>query len=187
VINDDEIVKVHVHTENPGEVIGWGTHFGSLVKVKVDNMRDQQQAVIDAQRAEENQAAKMVAANVPVSDTAVITIAAGDGVAELFKSLGVHTVISGGQTMNPSTADIVAAIEASGAKQAIILPNNSNIFMAAEQAVDLVDIPAQVVKTRTIQQGLTAMMGYNPDADLATNADEMAAAMAEVTNYASRS
>lgn len=180
VINDDEIVKVHVHTENPGEVIGWGTHFGSLVKVKVDNMRDQQQAVIDAQRAEENQAAKMVAANVPVSDTAVITIAAGDGVAELFKSLGVHTVISGGQTMNPSTADIVAAIEASGAKQAIILPNNSNIFMAAEQAVDLVDIPVQVVKTRTIQQGLTAMMGYNPDADLATNADEMAAAMAEV-------
>lgn len=180
VINDDEIVKVHVHTENPGEVIGWGTHFGSLVKVKVDNMRDQQQAVIDAQRAEENQAAKMVAANVPVSDTAVITIAAGDGVAELFKSLGVHTVISGGQTMNPSTADIVAAIEASGAKQAIILPNNSNIFMAAEQAVDLVDIPAKVVKTRTIQQGLTAMMGYNPDADLATNADEMAAAMAEV-------
>ena len=180
VINDDEIVKVHVHTENPGEVIGWGTHFGSLVKVKVDNMRDQQQAVIDAQRAEENQAAKMVAANVPVSDTAVITIAAGDGVAELFKSLGVHTVISGGQTMNPSTADIVAAIEASGAKQAIILPNNSNIFMAAEQAVDLVEIPAQVVKTRTIQQGLTAMMGYNPDADLATNADEMAAAMAEV-------
>lgn len=180
VINDDEIVKVHVHTENPGEVIGWGTHFGSLVKVKVDNMRDQQQAVIDAQRAEENQAAKMAAANVPVSDTAVITIAAGDGVAELFKSLGVHTVISGGQTMNPSTADIVAAIEASGAKQAVILPNNSNIFMAAEQAVDLVDIPAQVVKTRTIQQGLTAMMGYNPEADLDTNVAEMAAAMAEV-------
>ena len=180
VINDDEIVKVHVHTEDPGEVISWGTHYGSLVKVKVDNMRDQQQAVIDAQRAEESQAAKMAAANVPVSDTAVITIAAGEGVAELFKSLGVHTVISGGQTMNPSTADIVSAIEASGAKHAIILPNNSNIFMAAQQAVDLVDIPAQVVKTRTIQQGLTAMMGYNPEADLATNADDMAAAMAEV-------
>ncbi|MCT8389504.1 DAK2 domain-containing protein [Leuconostoc holzapfelii] len=180
VINDDEIVKVHVHTEDPGEVISWGTHYGSLVKVKVDNMRDQQQAVIDAQRAEESQAAKMAAASVPVSDTAVITIAAGEGVAELFKSLGVHTVISGGQTMNPSTADIVSAIEASGAKHAIILPNNSNIFMAAQQAVDLVDIPAQVVKTRTIQQGLTAMMGYNPEADLATNADDMAAAMAEV-------
>ncbi|MFT9388656.1 MAG: DAK2 domain-containing protein [Leuconostoc sp.] len=180
VINDDEIVKVHVHTEDPGEVISWGTHYGSLVKVKVDNMRDQQQAVIDAQRAEESQAAKMAAANVPVSDTAVITIAAGEGVAELFKSLGVHTVISGGQTMNPSTADIVSAIEASGAKHAIILPNNSNIFMAAQQAVDIVDIPAQVVKTRTIQQGLTAMMGYNPEADLATNADDMAAAMAEV-------
>lgn len=180
VINDDEIVKVHVHTENPGEVVSWGTHYGSLVKVKVDNMRDQQQAVIDAQRAEESQAAKLAASTMPAADTAVITIAAGEGVAELFKSLGVHTVISGGQTMNPSTADIVAAIEASGAKQAIVLPNNSNIFMAAEQAVDLVDMPAQVVKTRTIQQGLTAMMGYNPEADLTTNADEMTAAMAEV-------
>ena len=94
VINDDEIVKVHVHTENPGEILRWGTHFGSLVKVKVDNMRDQQQAVIDAQRTEEAQMAKMAAAAVPASDTAVIAISSGDGVAELFKSLGVHTVIS---------------------------------------------------------------------------------------------
>ncbi|MBE4725885.1 DAK2 domain-containing protein [Leuconostoc citreum] len=179
VINDDEIVKVHVHTENPGEVISWGTHFGSLVKVKVDNMRDQQQAVIDAQRAEEAQVAKIAMTQKQV-DTAVITIAAGDGVAALFKSLGVQTVISGGQTMNPATSDLVDAINASDAKQVIILPNNSNIFMAAEQAVDLVDIPAQVVKTRTIQQGLTAMMGYNPEAKLDDNVREMAAMMTEV-------
>ncbi|MGO3499453.1 DAK2 domain-containing protein [Leuconostoc falkenbergense] len=180
VINDDEIVKVHVHTENPGEVISWGTHFGSLVKVKVDNMRDQQQAVIDAQREDEAQAAKISEMTMPVPETAVIAIAAGDGVAKLFKSLGVHTVISGGQTMNPSTADIVDAIKASGANQAVVLPNNSNIFMAAEQAIDLANVPVQVVKTRTVQQGLTAMMGYNPDAEASENANAMSDMIADV-------
>ncbi|GMA70439.1 hypothetical protein GCM10025879_16850 [Leuconostoc litchii] len=180
VINDDEIVKVHVHTENPGKVISWGTQFGSLLKVKVDNMRDQQQSVIDAQRAEEARNEKVATMQVPVSDTAVIAIAAGDGIADLFKSLGVHTVISGGQTMNPSTADIVNVIENSGAKRAIILPNNSNIFMAAEQAVSLSKIPVEVVKTRTIQQGLTAMMGYNPEADIDQNALSMSEMMADV-------
>ncbi|MGX6466328.1 DAK2 domain-containing protein [Leuconostoc falkenbergense] len=180
VINDDEIVKVHVHTENPGEVITWGTHFGSLVKVKVDNMRDQQQAVIDAQREDEAQTAKISEMTMPVPETAVIAIAAGEGVAKLFKSLGVHTVISGGQTMNPSTADIVDAIKASGANQAVVLPNNSNIFMAAEQAVDLADVPVQVVKTRTVQQGLTAMMGYNPEAEASENASAMSDMIADV-------
>lgn len=180
VINDDEIVKVHVHTENPGEVITWGTHFGSLVKVKVDNMRDQQQAVIDAQREDEAQTAKISEMTKPAPETAVIAIAAGKGVAKLFKSLGVHTVISGGQTMNPSTADIVDAIKASGANQAVVLPNNSNIFMAAEQAVDLADVPVQVVKTRTVQQGLTAMMGYNPEAEASENASAMSDMIADV-------
>ncbi|WP_367300972.1 DAK2 domain-containing protein [Leuconostoc carnosum] len=180
VINDDEIVKVHVHTENPGEVLSWGTHFGSLVKVKVDNMRDQQQAVIDEQRTEAVQATKVIPNVTTVVNTAVITIAAGEGVAELFKSLGVHTVISGGQTMNPSTADIVEAINASGAKQVIILPNNSNIFMAADQAVELADVSVKVVKTKTIQQGLTAMMGYNPEADVSINSKDMSAMLTEV-------
>lgn len=180
VINDDEIVKVHVHTENPGEVITWGTHFGSLVKVKVDNMRDQQQAVIDAQREDEAQTAKISEMTMPAPETAVIAIAAGEGVAKLFKSLGVHTVISGGQTMNPSTADIVDAIKASGANQAVVLPNNSNIFMAAEQAVDLADVPVQVVKTRTVQQGLTAMMEYNPEAEASENASAMSDMIADV-------
>jgi len=180
VINDDEIVKVHVHTENPGEVLSWGTHFGSLVKVKVDNMRDQQQAVIDEQRTEAVQATKVIPNVTTVVNTAVITIAAGEGVAELFKSLGVHTVISGGQTMNPSTADIVEAINASGAKQVVILPNNSNIFMAADQAVELADVSVKVVKTKTIQQGLTAMMGYNPEADVSINSKDMSAMLTEV-------
>lgn len=178
VINDDEIVKVHVHTENPGEVLGWGTHYGSLLKVKVDNMRDQQQAVIDAKRAEEAREANQKPVVAP--ETAVITIAAGTGIANLFTSLGVTTVISGGQTMNPSTADIVAAIENSGAKKALILPNNSNIFMAADQAAELAEIPVEVVKTRSIQQGMSAMLGFNPEAELADNAQAMAEMIAEV-------
>jgi DAK2 domain fusion protein YloV len=180
VINDDEIVKIHVHTEDPGAVVTWGTHYGSLVKVKVDNMRDQQQAVIDAQRAQEARQSKVTPTVAP--ETAVITIAAGEGIADLFTSLGVTTVISGGQTMNPSTADIMEAIEASGAKQALILPNNSNIFMAADQAAELAEIPVAVIKTRSIQQGMSAMLGFNPDASVTDNAETMTEAMAEVVS-----
>ncbi|CAH1854301.1 DAK2 domain-containing protein [Convivina intestini] len=180
VINDDEIVKVHVHTEDPGSVLHWGTEYGSLVKVKVDNMRDQQQAVIDEQKRQDAQQSGQVPQATKVPDVAVIAVAAGDGVAELFRSLGVYTVISGGQTMNPSTADIVQAIQESGAKAAVVLPNNSNIFMAAEQSVDLAGVPVEVVKSRTVQQGLSAMLGYNPEGSLADNAAEMTALLAEV-------
>ncbi|CAH1854310.1 DAK2 domain-containing protein [Convivina praedatoris] len=180
VINDDEIVKVHVHTEDPGSVLHWGTEYGSLVKVKVDNMRDQQQAVIDEQKRQNAQQTGQVSQAIKVPDVAVIAVAAGDGVAELFRSLGVYTVISGGQTMNPSTADIVQAIQDSGAKAAVILPNNSNIFMAAEQSVALAGVPVEVVKSRTVQQGLSAMLGYNPEGSLADNMAEMTALLAEV-------
>lgn len=168
VINDDEIVKIHVHTENPGEVISWGTHYGSLVKVKVDNMRDQQQAVIDAQHDEDD---KQATKNAP--KTAILAVTAGDGLAELYLASGATGIIDGGQTNNPSTADILAAIEASGAQEAIILPNNGNIFMAAEQAVEVAEIPVQVVHTKTLQQGLTALFAFNPTNDLATNVEAM--------------
>lgn len=177
VINDDDVVKVHVHTEDPGGVIHWGTEFGSLVKTKVDNMRDQQQAVIDEQKRQD---AANLAHPKETPKVAVIAIAAGDGVAQLFQSLGVYTVISGGQTMNPSTADIVQAIKDSGAEKAIVLPNNSNIFMAADQSIDLAGVPVKVVKTRSVQQGLSAMLGYNPEATLATNDESMTAMMSEV-------
>lgn len=168
VINDDEIVKVHVHTENPGEVISWGTHYGSLVKVKVDNMRDQQQAVIDAQHDEDT---NVTAKEAP--QTAILAVTAGEGLAELFLASGVTGIIDGGQTNNPSTADILAAIEASGAKEAIILPNNGNIFMAAEQAVEVAKIPVRVVHTKTLQQGLTALFAYSPMNDLDANVTAM--------------
>ncbi|CAH0418163.1 DAK2 domain-containing protein [Periweissella ghanensis] len=168
VINDDEIVKIHVHTEDPGAVISWGTHYGSLVKVKVDNMRDQQQAVIDAQHVEDTKPAVKEA-----PETAILAVSAGAGLTDLYLASGATGIIDGGQTNNPSTADILAAIEASGAKQAIILPNNGNIFMAAEQAVEVAEIPVQVVHTKTLQQGLTALFAYNPMNDLDTNVAAM--------------
>ncbi|GAP00083.1 DAK2 domain-containing protein [Fructobacillus ficulneus] len=181
VINDDDVVKVHVHTEDPGAVIHWGGEFGSLVKVKVDNMRDQQQAVIDEQAAQDKAEVPAVPQK-PVPAVAVFAVAGGAGIAELFESLGVYRVITGGQTMNPSTADFVEAIEASGAEAAVILPNNSNIFLAADQAKDLVDVPVAVVKSRTIQQGLTAMLGYNPTAPVADNEAAMTEELATVVS-----
>ncbi|MFT9267790.1 DAK2 domain-containing protein [Oenococcus sp.] len=167
VIADDGLVKTHVHTENPGAILTEATHYGSIRWVKIDNMRDQQQAVIDRVAKEQTEKKRE-----PV-ETAVITVASGHGVAELFESMGVTDVITGGQTMNPSTKDLLNAIKVSGAKKAIILPNNSNIFMAASQAAEMAKVPVEIVKSKTIQQGLTAMLGYNPELDVKENAKEM--------------
>ncbi|KRL76459.1 dihydroxyacetone kinase-like protein [Secundilactobacillus paracollinoides DSM 15502 = JCM 11969] len=161
VVSDDEIVKVHVHTEHPGKVLAWGQEFGDLAKVKVDNMRLQQETIMEKDEANDDAAAETAPKEAP--ETAIITIAAGDGMKTLFKSLGATTVISGGQTMNPSTQDIVDAINQSGAKQAIVLPNNSNIFMAADQAVEAADVPTVIVHSKSISQGMTAMLGFEPD------------------------
>ncbi|WP_423189555.1 DAK2 domain-containing protein [Alkalibacterium sp. f15] len=162
VVADEEIIKVHVHTERPGEVMNYGQKFGSLMKIKVDNMREQHSALSEdkAKKVEEK-------------DFAVVAIAAGEGLKELFESLGVDCVLQGGQTMNPSTEDIVKAMESVPAKQYIVLPNNKNIFMAAEQATKVIAAEAAVVPTRTIQQGLTAMLGYNPTQDLEANSEAM--------------
>ncbi|TOY84604.1 hypothetical protein DIS15_08265 [Levilactobacillus brevis] len=170
VVNDDEIVKVHVHTEHPGKVIAWGQEFGDLAKVKVDNMRMQQETIME--HDEEAGVATATADEAP-ADTAIIAIAAGDGLATLFKSLGVTHVVNGGQTMNPSTQDIVDAINQSQAKRAIVLPNNKNIFLAAEQAAKVADIPSVIVHSKTVSQGMTAMLGYNPDAELEDNQASM--------------
>ncbi|WP_143462025.1 DAK2 domain-containing protein [Levilactobacillus enshiensis] len=168
VVNDEEIVKVHVHTEHPGKVIAWGQEFGDLAKVKVDNMRMQQETIMEHDEEATADAGAVATAEEP-ADTAIIAIAAGDGLATLFKSLGVTYVVNGGQTMNPSTQDIVDAINQSQAKRAIVLPNNKNIFLAAEQAAKVADIPAVIVHSTTVSQGMTAMLGYNPDAELADN------------------
>lgn len=182
VVNDEEVVKVHVHTEHPGEVLAWGQEFGDLQKVKVDNMRWQQEEIMQS----DEQESPVPAAEQPngettkTIDTAIISISSGDGIATLFKSLGVTHVINGGQTMNPSTQDIVDAINASGAKSAIVLPNNGNIFMAAEQSVDVVDIPVKIVHSKTIAQGMASLLEFNPDATLEDNQTVMEEALSTV-------
>lgn len=178
VVSDDEIVKVHVHTETPGEVMNYGQKFGSLVKIKVDNMRLQHDDILDGKGS--NQAESTPA--VERTNLAIIAVAAGEGVENLFKDLGVKSIISGGQTMNPSTNDILDAINKANADNVIILPNNKNIIMAANQAVEVSEIPAAVVETKYISQGLTAMLGYNPDGTLEDNKAAMVAEMANVTS-----
>lgn len=175
VVNDDEIIKVHVHTEHPGEVMNYGQKFGSLVKVKVDNMRVQHETILE----QDNEPATPKASRVPYG---IVAIAAGEGVQELFKSLGVNYVISGGQTMNPSTEDIVKAIEEVNADKVIILPNNKNIFMAADQAAEVTEIPAVVIPSRTISQGLTAMLSFNEQASLEENKELMTEMLSNVVS-----
>ncbi len=167
-VSDDEVVKVHVHTNYPYKVWAAGRKYGSLVKIKIDNMRLQHETIVD-----EDEPVTSEPANQEPVDYAVIAVSSGAGLTELFKSLGVTHVISGGQTMNPSTNDIVDAINKSNAKRALILPNNGNIIMAAKQAVDLVDIPVAIVASKTISQGMTAMLSFNPEAELEDNKENM--------------
>lgn len=178
VVNDDEIIKVHVHTEHPGEVMNYGQKFGALVKVKVDNMRLQHETILEHDHQVEEFATEPV--DLPRVPYAVIAIAAGEGVAELFRSLGANYVISGGQTMNPSTQDILDAIEKVNADKVIVLPNNKNIFMAADQAAEVAEIPVAVIPSRTIPQGMTAMLSFNEQADLEANKQAMTDALADV-------
>lgn len=167
VINDEEIVKVHVHTEYPGKVFNYGQQYGELIKLKVENMREQHREVI---RKEQHTAKPKM----ETVETAIITISMGEGISEIFKSMGATHIISGGQTMNPSTEDIVKVIEQSKCKRAIILPNNKNILMASEQAASIVDAEAVVIPTKSIPQGISALFQYDVDATLEENKTQMA-------------
>ncbi|HDE3672443.1 TPA: fatty acid kinase catalytic subunit FakA [Staphylococcus aureus] len=167
VINDEEIVKVHVHTEYPGKVFNYGQQYGELIKLKVENMREQHREVI---RKEQHTAKPKM----ETVETTIITISMGEGISEIFKSMGATHIISGGQTMNPSTEDIVKVIEQSKCKRAIILPNNKNILMASEQAASIVDAEAVVIPTKSIPQGISALFQYDVDATLEENKAQMA-------------
>ncbi|HCV8005684.1 TPA: fatty acid kinase catalytic subunit FakA [Staphylococcus aureus] len=167
VINDEEIVKVHVHTEYPGKVFNYGQQYGELIKLKVENMREQHREVI---RKEQHTAKPKM----ETVETAIITISMGEGISEIFKSMGATHIISGGQTMNPSTEDIVKVIEQSKCKRAIILPNNKNILMASGQAASIVDAEAVVIPTKSIPQGISALFQYDVDATLEENKAQMA-------------
>lgn len=172
VVSDDELVKVHIHAEYPGTCMTLGQRYGSLINMKIENMREQHTALVGDRRPKEKPKEK--------ADYGILTVAMGSGLKELFESLGVTVVIEGGQTMNPSTQDITEAIMEANAKNVIILPNNKNIVMAAEQAAELAEENVKVVPTATIPQGISAMFAFHPDADITTNQEAMEEACKQV-------
>lgn len=174
VISDDEVAKVHIHTEEPGDALNYGQKFGSLIKIKIENMREQHLEIVGEKHSAQKTA---VQEKVPY---AIVTVAMGTGIAELLKSMGASYVIEGGQTMNPSTEDIVDAIQAIGAERVLLLPNNKNIVMAAEQAAKVIDIEAAVVPTKSVPEGLAAILAFNADMAVEENAKSMKFAASQV-------
>ncbi len=181
-VADDEVVKVHVHTNDPGLAIQKGLSFGPLTHMKIDNMRVQHNEILiqDAEKIAAEEAAKEEAAkedtveDSPRKPMGFIAVSTGDGLNEIFKELGVDYIIAGGQTMNPSTEDMLTAINKVNADTIYILPNNKNIEMAAEQARDMtLDKEIIVIPTRTVPQGITAMISFSPDCDARANEENM--------------
>lgn len=169
-VQDDDIVKVHVHTLTPGEALNLGQRYGEFVKLKIENMQEQHENIMTNANGEKT----APAANKPRQKYAIITVAAGDGLADMFKELRCDYVISGGQTMNPSTEDFVEAIKQVNADNIFLLPNNSNIVLAAQQAADVCeDLNVHVIPSKTIPQGLCACIMFNPDVDFDMNLAEM--------------
>ncbi|WP_269318076.1 DAK2 domain-containing protein [Exiguobacterium sp. KJ 601] len=178
VVADEELLKVHVHVETPGEVITKGQRFGELVAVKIENMRQQHSTILEEEHGANQHGVQQAVK--PKAPFAIVTVAMGEGVSELFRSLGAAHVIEGGQTMNPSTEDIVKAIESAHAEHVFIFPNNSNIIMAAEQAASVAPCGVSVIPTKTVPQGLAAAIAFNPEADVEMNEQAMKAAAATV-------
>lgn len=171
VVDDDSIIKVHAHSNCPGDVIQSALKYGQLINIKIDNMRYQHRNAdvgTDNSKSNNNEVAK------PENEFGFVAVCAGDGLKELFTDLGADVVVSGGQTMNPSTDDIFNAVLKTPAKTVFVLPNNKNIIMAAQQAVPLVkDREVIVIETKTIPQGISAMLSFDESADKKTNTDEM--------------
>lgn len=173
-VADDEIVKVHVHTNDPGLAIQKALTFGQLSRMKIDNMREEheEKLIRDAEKLAAEEAAKKK--EEPRKEMGFIAVSIGEGMNEIFKELGVDYIIEGGQTMNPSTEDMLAAIDAVHAEHIFILPNNKNIIMAANQARDLTeDKDIIVIPTKTVPQGITAVINFMPEADAGTNEETL--------------
>ena len=177
VVDDDSIIKVHVHTEHPGKALEEGILYGSLINLKIENMKEQHKCA--AAKAEMQKKQKLAPAE-PVKDFGFVSVTSGAGLEDLFKDLGVDVIVRGGQTMNPSTEDILEAINATPARNIFVLPNNKNIIMAAEQAVKLTDRNVIVLQTRTIPQGITAMLAFDESSDFSTNGVNMTKALDNV-------
>ena len=184
LVDDDEIIKVHVHTNHPGEVIEKALTYGGLVTVKIENMRLQHTEKVLSEAEKNNQVAK------PEKQYGMVAVCAGEGLSSVFKDLGADQVIKGGQTMNPSTQDIAQAINRTPAETVFVFPNNKNIILAAEQAQPLTEKNVVVVRSRTIPQGISAMLAFDPDASVEDNLMNMREARHNVSTmqvtYAAR-
>ena len=172
VIDDDDIVKVHIHTNNPGYILERAVKLGSMINIKIDNMKYQHESLIEDKKEEEA---------FPEKETAFVAVCAGSGLCDILKSLGVDYVIEGGQTMNPSTEDILEAVKKVNAKNVFVFPNNKNIILAAEQARDLADNNVIVIPSRNIPQCITSMLSYKEQKSLADNERKMNSVMSDVS------
>ncbi len=176
IIDEEEIVKVHIHTNNPGYVLEQAVKLGEMVNIKIDNMKHQHSSIINGEKAGEPSPAEEAAPAAPEKELAIISVAAGEGLAQTFRDLNIDGIIEGGQTMNPSTEDILAAANATNAKNVIILPNNKNIILSAEQVQYLTeDRKIFVVPTRSVPEGIAAAMAFSPE----LGPEELAKAMEE--------
>ncbi|MBV7320689.1 DAK2 domain-containing protein [Bacillus halotolerans] len=169
VIADESLAKVHIHAEEPGNVLNYAQNYGELIKIKIENMREQHTSII-SQDSEK-------AAKQPYG---IVTVAMGEGISDLYKSIGASVVIEGGQTMNPSTEDIVDAVRSVNADTVFILPNNSNIIMAANQAASVIGDKVFVIPAKTVPQGMSALLAFNPDQEPEANEANMLSAIQQV-------
>jgi len=169
VVGDESAVRIHIHTLDPGNIVRWATKLGTMHQVSIRNMDEQHQDFLEMQKE-----------RVPTADTAVITVVSGDGLNDIFASLGAAAVIPGGQTMNPSTKDILQAVESAPSDKVIILPNNKNIVLTAEQVQSLTQKQVAVVRTTTIPQGVVALLAFDYEADFKTNTRIMENAISSV-------
>lgn len=176
VVADEELAKVHVHVEYPGNVLTIGQKYGTLTNMKIENMREQHTDIVGNKEKEKQPS------SAEKTEFAIVTVAMGDGMKKLFESLGASIIIEGGQTMNPSTQHITDAITEANANNILIMPNNKNIVMAAEQAAELAEDKVEVVPTKTIPQGIGAMLAFHPNENITTNRDRMEQASQEVTS-----
>ncbi|MCY7783560.1 MULTISPECIES: DAK2 domain-containing protein [unclassified Bacillus (in: firmicutes)] len=175
VIADESLAKVHIHAEEPGNVLNYAQHYGELIKIKIENMREQHTSII-------SQESKPADNETPPAKQpyGIVTVAMGEGISDLFKSIGASVVIEGGQTMNPSTEDIVEAVKSVNAETVFILPNNSNIIMAANQAASVMDEQVFVIPAKTVPQGMSALLAFHPDQEAEANKANMLSAIQQV-------
>jgi len=186
VVDDEDIIKVHIHTNNPGTVIEKAIKLGELTKIKIDNMREEHQNILMKEAAEpKNIVSKIAISSEPVFSEppkkyGFVAICAGDGIAKILHDLGIDEVVKGGQTMNPSTDDILSAVMRVNAETVIVLPNNKNIILAANQAKEICEKNILVIESKTVPQGISAMYAFSEECDETENEENMKVAISHV-------